>query len=251
MEEPLFKKTKARSPSYPAIGLKEAVEKVSNIYKNDYQNAIPRIVIVSHMGYQGLNGKSLGVLAALSKYGLLEGRGNDSKVSDLAVKIIAHGSGTPERAQALKEAAANPELFAELDARFGGGRVSDPAIRSYLLTEKFIPTAADLVIRAYRETKQFVEEESAGYTLVDDQSTENPMNQGYSNPIVTPPTPAFEAPPTPPLEPLARGRRAVFALTEGDVTITFPEDLSPESVSDLADYIEIFMKKAKREAGIN
>jgi hypothetical protein len=47
----------------------------------------------------------------------------------------------------------------------------------------------------------------------------------------------------------AGSRRAVFALAEGDVTITFPEELSPESVSDLADYLEIFMKKAKRGVG--
>lgn len=46
-------------------------------------------------------------------------------------------------------------------------------------------------------------------------------------------------------------RRAVFDLTEGEVVITFPESMSPESVSDLQDYLNVFMKKAKREAGVN
>jgi hypothetical protein len=150
---------KARSPSYPSISLREAVEKIERVYNADYQNAIPRSLVAQHMGYQGINGKSLGILAAVAKYGLLEGRGDESRVSDLAVRIIAHPPRSQERQLALLEAAARPELFAELDTRFGGGKGSDQAIRAYLLTQKFIPAGADLVIRAYRDTKRFVEEE--------------------------------------------------------------------------------------------
>ncbi|MDE2106875.1 MAG: hypothetical protein KGL39_57200 [Patescibacteria group bacterium] len=57
-----------------------------------------------------------------------------------------------------------PELFAELDAKFPGGKASDGAIRSYLLTQKFIPQAADAALRAYRETKDLVNEEGAAYS---------------------------------------------------------------------------------------
>jgi hypothetical protein len=49
---------------------------------------------------------------------------------------------------------------------------------------------------------------------------------------------------------IAGFRRSVFDLSEGEVIITFPEDLSPESVSDLQDYLNVFMKKARREAGV-
>lgn len=155
--------SRTRSPAYPAIGLKEAVDKTNDVFKQDYQNPITRADAAKHMGYTGLNGKSLGVLSALIKYGLLEGRGNNTRVSDAAVMIIAHPAGAAERIGALKEAAAKPELFADLDARFQGGKASDQAIRSYLLTQKFIPAAADAAIRSYRETIQLVEEESKGY----------------------------------------------------------------------------------------
>jgi hypothetical protein len=164
---------KTRSPGYPLIGLKEAVEKARLIYTNDYQNRIPRSVAASHMGYASLNGKSLGVLSALLKYGLLEGRGDETRLSDLAVTIIAHQPGTPERIAALQDAASRPELYSELDSRFQGGRASDQALRSYLLTQKFIPSAADAAIRAYRETKQLVSSESAGY--VPDEAVEPPQ----------------------------------------------------------------------------
>lgn len=46
-------------------------------------------------------------------------------------------------------------------------------------------------------------------------------------------------------------RRAVFALKEGDVIISFPEGLSISSVKDLDDYLKTFMKMAKREVGLS
>jgi hypothetical protein len=152
------------------------VEKVSAVYASDYQNPIPRVVAAQHMGYQSLNGKSLGVLSATVKYGLLEGRGDETRVSDLAVQIIAHGPGTPDRAEAIKRAAMAPGLFAELESRFPGGKASDQALRSYLLTQKFIPSAADSAIRAYRETKQFVEEESRSYSSGEFEQKQEVMN---------------------------------------------------------------------------
>ena len=44
-------------------------------------------------------------------------------------------------------------------------------------------------------------------------------------------------------------RRAVFTLVEGDVEIMFPEGLSKDSVTDLDDYIKIWLRKMKRDAG--
>lgn len=154
---------KARSPAYPAISLREAIEKIRLVYEKDYQNKIPRALVAEHMGYRSLNGKSLGVLSAVAKYGLLEGRAQANWVSDLALAIIAHSPGTPERMNAIAEAARQPNLFAELDSRFENGKASDAAIRSYLMTRKFIPYAADAALRSYRETKELVAEEGPGY----------------------------------------------------------------------------------------
>lgn len=156
---------KARSPQYPTIGLREAVQKVMAIYEADYQNPIPRGIAAQHMGYNTLNGKSLGVLSALGKFELLEGRGDQTRVSDLAVTIIAHQPGDPERIEAIRHAASGPELFKELESRYPGGKASEGALRSYLLTQKFIPSAADTVIRSYRETMDFVEEQTRGYDV--------------------------------------------------------------------------------------
>ena len=114
----------------------------------------------------------------MAKYGLLEGRSDDNRVSDLALAIIAHAPGEPERAKAISEAATRPELFEVLGTRFPGGKGSEAAIRSFLMTQKFIPQAADMALRAYRETKELVSEEGAGYSgdgLSADEHNEAPM----------------------------------------------------------------------------
>jgi len=246
---------KARSPVYPAIGLKEAVDRVRLVYEKDYTNRVPRAVIAQHMGYSGLSGKSLGVLSALGKYGLLEGRADETKVSALAVAILAHPPGEPERIEALKQAATAPELFRDLDERSQGGRGSDPALKAWLQTEGFIPAAADAAIRAYRETKQLVEEESRGYAAVNQQA-ESTVHKGQEQDWGRAADAIGNAPPgmrhesddagdTPP-----GMRKAVFTLVEGDIEVTFPEGLSKESVTDLSDYLEIWLRKMRREAGL-
>lgn len=60
-------------------------------------------------------------------------------------------------------------------------------------------------------------------------------------------------PPILPLEsdqPRASVRKEVFALDEGDVVLTFPENLSSSSFDDLEGYLGLFLKKARRRAGV-
>ena len=40
----------------------------------------------------------------------------------------------------------------------------------------------------------------------------------------------------------------VFSLDEGPVTLTFPAALSVESYEDLKDHLDLFLRKAKRQA---
>jgi hypothetical protein len=44
-------------------------------------------------------------------------------------------------------------------------------------------------------------------------------------------------------------RREVITLDEGDVVITFPENMSAESFGGLKDHLDLFIKKMQRRAG--
>lgn len=44
-------------------------------------------------------------------------------------------------------------------------------------------------------------------------------------------------------------RKAVFPVEEGDVTLIFPEGLSPDGLKELGDYLDIFLRKERKKAG--
>jgi hypothetical protein len=249
---------RSRSPEYPAIGLGEAIEKVKSIYEKDYQNKLSKEVIASHLGYKGLSGASLPILSALNKYGLLEGRGNETRVSDLALNIVVHDPGAPERMVAINNASTNPDLFLELFRKFPKGKASDSAIRGHLLLKKFIPSAADTAIRAFRETNQLVEEEEKAYKKQNPEAAlqvemEEQMQEAIDSGQWSAMGSALVRPSAVvqrPEESVARtdSRKEIIALDEGDVVITFPENLSAESFGDLQAYLELFIKKMQRRA---
>ncbi|WP_341207573.1 hypothetical protein [uncultured Sphingomonas sp.] len=146
-----------RSPRYPVIGLPEAIERVRAVYRADNRNRIPKILVAEHMGYQGLNGKSLGIISAVSKYGLLDGNVDAMGVTPLAVDILEREPDDPERATAIRTAARNVDLYNEIDEAFPA-KASDSAIRSFLITKRaFLPDSAERLIRSYRETQALVD----------------------------------------------------------------------------------------------
>lgn len=173
-----------RSPQYPSIGLPEAIKKARLVWERDYQTKLPREVIAEHMGYKSLNGKSLGVISAVGKYGLLEGRGERTHITDLAVNIFAHEMGEPARMQAVMQAATEPSLFRDISEKFGGHSPSDQALKSYLITRGFILSAVDAVIQAYRDTEEFAKAEGASYDSADEvEENSEPKMQTEKMPL--------------------------------------------------------------------
>jgi hypothetical protein len=175
---------RVRSPNYPAISLRDALDKVSVLYKSLHNHPGPREVIAKGMGYASLNGSSMTAISALHKYGLLEGRGDEIKVSERAMRIMHPESGE-ERAAAIREAASEPQLFAELDDRFPGSVPNEELLRNYLLRRNFSSNAVSQVILSYRETKELVEAESRGY--------DSPVST-TEGPVVTHPQASSERP---------------------------------------------------------
>ncbi len=153
---------RVRSPNYPAMSLRDAVEKIETVYRNVQQHSAPREVLAKALGYTGLNGASATALSALNKYGLLDGRGDDLRVSELALSIL-HPNSKEERAKAITEAALEPRLFAELNEKFRGDIPNDELLKNHLVRSGFALNAVTHVIQSYRETSEFVKQETGGY----------------------------------------------------------------------------------------
>ena len=151
---------KVRSPNYPAISLADAINRVRAIYESEHMGPAPREAVAKVLGYGGLNGASLGLISALIKYGLLEAAGNDLKVSEIAQDILLRHKGGPERAEAVRAAATLPALFNELHNQYGDRLPSDHTLTIYLNKKGFNPNSVAGVIRVFRDTMEFVNEET-------------------------------------------------------------------------------------------
>ena len=162
---------KHRSPSYPQMSIREAVERVGRLYQAIGAHPTSREVVAKGLGYSSLSGTSATAISTLNKYGLLEGRGEEVRVSDRAMAIL-HPHSDEEKQEALRAAATEPELFRELAGRFPGGAPNDELLRNYLLRNKFSPQAVEATILAYKETIEFVGGSSAHYDSASDGEKE-------------------------------------------------------------------------------
>lgn len=185
---------KHRSPSYPQMGIKEAVEKIGALYKEIGAHATSREVVAKGLGYRSISGTSATTISTLNKYGLLDGRGDEVRVSDRAMAIL-HPHSDEERKEALRAAALEPELFRDIAERFPGGSVNDELLRNYLLRNKFSPQAVEAAILAYKETIEFVSGFEAAYDSapsIQKDATSMHAPQNTPNPKGTTPPPPSE-----------------------------------------------------------
>lgn len=153
-----------RSPNYPQLSLPDAIEKVRTVYKAQHTAKADQHKVAELLGYRSLNGRSMGVLSALKKYGLLQGTGESLSVSHDAVIIIERQQGHPDRVEALRKSALTPPLFAELYEIFQGQIPEDEDLRIDLAAKGFSRTATNEITRNYRETMELVSSEAGGYT---------------------------------------------------------------------------------------
>jgi hypothetical protein len=165
-----------RSPSYPSLSLPQAIDMVGKLHKSNRTSVISRETAAKDMGYAGLTGRSLTVIAALAQYGLIDRAGKgDIKVSRRAVDIL-HAVDETDRAEAIQEAAFSPKLFMQLHERFPEGVPSHNALRSYLIQQEFADVAIGPAITAFLETNLFAEnaKESGSYSGGGHNAPESP-----------------------------------------------------------------------------
>lgn len=235
--------TRLRSPNYPAFSLPVAIEKVAALYAAQHRHPAPREIVATGMGYNSLNGASATAISALHKYGLLEGRGDQLRVSDRAMRLL-HPESSEERAEAIREAAFDPPLFSELNERFPGKLPNDDLLRNYLIRRGFAPNAVTSVIASYRETSEMVERDGTRQDSAREQPEPAVMPQIAEaiSPVASPSASAAVRPPRANIE------RAEFPLQEGLATVELPRSLSEDSYEDLVDWLRLVLRKTRRVA---
>lgn len=184
--------TRMRSPNYPSLSLMQSLDMVAKIHRANRTNIITREDAAQAMGYSGLTGRSMTVLAALIHFGLLAKAGKgDVRVTQVAVDAL-HGIDDSERNTALLKAAFTPQLFQDIYERFPDGIPSEAAIRSYLIKQEFSDAAVGPAVTAFLATYREVENirESEGYGSDPAATQESPV-QPQEVPLNPVPVPHF------------------------------------------------------------
>ena len=153
------KKKRGRSPSYPGIALEKAIGRAEVLRKAERSNFAPIDAILNHWGFKPRSGLGLVNLAALVKFGLLEdaGSGNNrqARLTELASAILLSQHDSPEHLDAVRKAALNPPIHAELWEQYGQEMPSSMSMKLQLIRQGFMDNAASDLVQEYIETIHF------------------------------------------------------------------------------------------------
>jgi hypothetical protein len=154
------RKRKGRSPSYPGIGLRDAIEKARVLYEKEGRHPAHMDVITDHWGYKPKTGPGLVSIAALKKFGLLEDvEGNGSRgarLTELALSILLQEEDSPEWRRQVQGAALLPAIHRELWEQFDGRLPSDQNLRRVLVLDRgFTESGVHQFIRQFKSTIAF------------------------------------------------------------------------------------------------
>lgn len=161
----ITKKTRKRSPSYPAIDLESGIQRARTLKEKggtgDYY--LPFHSALSFWGYAPKSSNGWLILAALKKYGLLDDRGTgkdrEVKLSKLAQVILFYENHplSKEYIEAVREAALTPPIHSELWNEYSDA--PNEVLKPYLVLKrkngKFTEKAADDCIQQYQNTISF------------------------------------------------------------------------------------------------
>jgi hypothetical protein len=152
----------AMNPRFPIIALGEAISRAKTIYEREHLSTLSPAAIAEAMGYKGLNGASLRMIGALRQYGLIEGRGEDAKISSDAQTLIIDEPGSSDYMAAIRRVSLNPPVFLELRKQFPG-QASERNIAISLEKKGFKPDAAAEAAKNFKETMTLVPSDRDAY----------------------------------------------------------------------------------------
>ena len=150
-----------RSPNFPALPLGEAVEAIKRIHAAEGRSKAPRLSIVKPLGYTSINGRSLGILAALKAYGLIEGRGDEQRISEEGFILANAPTDSAEYREALLASFRAPAAFQRFEE--DDAQASPDTLKWKLQKAGFQAEAAERLVRVYRESRDLVNAAKGAY----------------------------------------------------------------------------------------
>lgn len=161
MNDATDKKVRPRSPEFPFVPLKEAIQRVDQLITANQRHPVRIKNVAPLWSYSSGSSSFLRTVAALRVFGLVDetGSGDDRKiaVSDLGMKVVMDKRPGATEA-AIVKAFENCTILNEYRQKWGKKRPSDTVCLSELtLDNGFTDVAARKFISVYDDTVTFVE----------------------------------------------------------------------------------------------
>jgi hypothetical protein len=166
----------------------QAIERIKKVYSVEHTHTVPDESIAATLGYGTLNGTSKVILSALKKFGLLLPNGDGFRVSQDAIAIIELPRDDPEKSTAIQKLALRPPIFRQLYERYGFDLPSDASIRHFLVNQGFESRGADLLIKFYKQTLEYLAEHLTSNMQIEpvEDTAETTKNEEVKNEAAQP-----------------------------------------------------------------
>jgi hypothetical protein len=151
------KKKRQRSPNYPTVGLREAIDRTKRfVTANGKAPAMPAIA-AKLIGFATAHGQAYSALSALKKFGLLEEKDGRVVPTQRAMEVASLPDTDPRRLKAIRDAAVSPTIYAELLEEYRDTNIpNDETLAGELVAYKgFNPNGVKEFLKAFRETIEF------------------------------------------------------------------------------------------------
>ena len=236
---------KIRSPNYPNIPLGVALEAVRPAFVREHRNKMSRLVLAKHLGYTSLNGRALGRIGAVRAYGLIDGSGDELRISDDAVPALAAPMGAPEKQAAMARLAARPTLFADIRKQFPETHPSPENLAFWLVTQGFTQKAAEKAAKSYLSTMSLVAGIPDPYNSGDDDEVGDGEGSESADKQRNPP------PPPPPGSKVKIMERERVAFTEEGQPGQYLKLIASGDVDDtMLEALEDFVKRQRKRLAL-
>ncbi len=171
---------KMRSPNFPVVDLPTAIDAVGKIYLKEKRGKFPRESAARHLGYTSINGRSLGMIAALRAYGLLDGRGNDLAVTPDAIALLEAPQDSHDRLEALERSISAPPMFQRIMEQYPTG-TSPQTLKWWLIQQGFSSDGAEKATDIYLRTRELVTRNQGAYELATDAERDEQLAEAMQD----------------------------------------------------------------------
>ena len=228
-----------RSPRFPSHSLKEALGYARKMYDAVHRSPIDSSTAVKVMGFSGKSGASASALGSVRQYGLIDGLGDRTRISELGLMLLEPAS-EEEYASGLKNAAFSPQIFGSISERFSGKIPSvDEPLRSYLIRDLgFSKPGAAECVASLRATLGFLNDSAPDSAKRSEPTLNELLGDAGSQAVVANPTNPADS-----LKGTGGGTHTRFPLTRDCYAeLTLYGEVGPKALENLKRHIQFLVE---------